>query len=107
MKEVGGLLGLCARAGRIVTGEGAALEAIRSGRAMVALLDGGASANARKAVADAAAHYGVDLYILPAGILGDSVGRPNRMAAAVTDRGFSDKLRILLTTDERGGALRE
>ena len=47
------MLGLCARAGKLITGEKACVQAIRGGEAFVALLDGAASANAVKALGDA------------------------------------------------------
>ena len=34
------MLGLCARAGRLITGEKACIQAVRSGAARVVLLDG-------------------------------------------------------------------
>ena len=49
MKAMLNMLGLCARAGKLVTGEKACVQAIRAGSAFVALLDGAASANAVKA----------------------------------------------------------
>ena len=49
------LLGLCARAGKLITGEKACVQAIRSESVFAALLDGAASDNAVKAVGQACA----------------------------------------------------
>ena len=55
MKKLLGLVGLCARAGRLVSGEDASVKLIRSGKALVAFIDEGASANAQKALSNACA----------------------------------------------------
>lgn len=83
------LLGLCARAGRMVTGEKACIEKIRAGGACVALLDGAAANNAVKSMTDACQHKNVPLIRTPAYALGDAVGKPGRMACVVTDPGFA------------------
>ena len=48
MQKLLNMLGLCARAGRLTTGEKACLDKIRSGGAYVALLDGASAKNAVK-----------------------------------------------------------
>ena len=92
MKRALGLIGLCMRAGRISLGAPNAEKAIRSGTAKLVLLDGGASANTRKAVADACSYRKVPLETLPPDLLGSAVGRPGRMCAAVTDEGFAEQI---------------
>ena len=86
------MLGLCARAGKLVTGEKACVQAIRAGSAGVALLDGAAAANAVKAVGHACASHGVPLVRTGAYELGDAIGKPGRMAACVTDAGFARRI---------------
>ncbi len=83
------LLGLCMRAGRMVSGEETCVKAIRAGNAHLAVIDGGASANARKALGDACAYRQVPLLITDPGQLGQAVGKRNRMAVVVTDAGFA------------------
>lgn len=52
-RRVTSFLGLCLRAGRLVTGQEACVELIRRGGAALALVDEGASANTLKRLADA------------------------------------------------------
>ena len=100
MKPFLGMLGLCARAGKLITGEKACLQAIRSQSACVALLDGGASANAVKAMSDACTHHDIPLLRLPEGLLGAAIGKEGRMAAVVTDAGMAQRLKALFSEGE-------
>ena len=86
------MLGLCARAGRLVTGEKACVQAIRAGGVHVALLDGAASPNAVKAVSQACQTHGVPLIRTGEFALGDAIGKPGRMAAGVTEAGMAAKI---------------
>lgn len=89
MNRAMGLLGLCARAGALVTGEKACEQMIRSGRACAAVLDGAASPNAVKAIGNACRTYRVPLARTGEYALGDAVGKPGRMAAVITDAGLA------------------
>ena len=86
------MLGLCARAGKLVSGEEMCVKAIRKGRVMLALLDETASHNARKTITDACAAANVPLYTLPEGQLGQAIGKPNRMAVGIEDPSFAAQL---------------
>ena len=86
------LLGLCMRAGKIVTGEDGCIKAIRAQQAHLAVLDGSASANARKALSDACAFRSVPLLETEADRLGTAIGKPNRKAVVITDKGFANAL---------------
>ena len=79
------MLGLCARARKLVTGEKAVVQAIRAGGCFAAVLDGAAAKNAEKAVSQACKTHGVPLVRTGPMALGDAIGRPGRMAAAITD----------------------
>ena len=92
MKAVLNMLGLCARAGKLITGEKACIQAVRNGSAFVVLLDGGASANAVKAVGDSCTTHGVPLVRTGEYRLGNAIGKPGRMAAVVTDAGMAAKI---------------
>ncbi len=85
MDRVLNMLGLCARAGKLITGEKACVQAIRSGGAFAAVLDGAAAQNAVKAVTQACESHGVPLLRTGEFALGEAIGKPSRMAAAVTD----------------------
>lgn len=87
-----GMLGLCARAGKLVTGEKAVTQAIRAGACHVALLDGGVAKNGEKAVSQACETCGVPLLRTEAGALGSAIGKPGRMAVAVTDAGMAKRI---------------
>ncbi len=86
------MLGLCARAGRLVTGEKACVQAIRAGSVYVILLDGAASENAVKAVGQACQTHGVPLVRTGEYELGDAIGKPGRMAAGVTDAKMAERI---------------
>ena len=86
------MLGLCARAGKLITGEKACVQAVRSGAAFAAVLDGAASANAVKALGDACRSHGVELIRTGEYALGEAIGKPARMAAAITDPGMARRI---------------
>ena len=86
------MLGLCARAGKLVTGEKAVVQTIRAKNAQVAVLDGAAAKNAEKAVSQACLTHGVALVRTAPMALGDCIGKPGRMAAAVTDAGMARRI---------------
>ena len=91
------LLGLCQRAGKLVSGEQAVVDSVRRGRAYAVLLDAAAARNTRKSVSDACRFREIPLREAPANELGDAIGKPGRMAVAITDEKLS--ARILELTD--------
>ena len=97
-----GMLGLCARAGKLITGEKACVQAVRGGGAFAAVLDGAASENAVKALENACQSHGVPLIRTQPFALGEAIGKPGRMAAAVTDAGFAARLVALDGGSDRG-----
>jgi hypothetical protein len=76
----------------------------RGGELTAALLDGAASANAVKALGDACASHSVPLVRTGAYRLGDAIGKPGRMAAAVTDGRMAAKIIELSDADSIGDA---
>ena len=96
-----GMLGLCARAGRLITGEKACIQAVRSGAARVVLLDGAASDNAVGALSRACATHAVPLLRTEPDELGRAIGRPSRMAAAVTDGAMARRIIALSIAEGR------
>ena len=93
------MLGLCARAGRLVTGEKACVQAVRAGSVHVMLLDGAAAPNAVKAVSQACESHGVPLVRTGEFELGDAIGKPGRMAAGVTDARMAERIIELSQVD--------
>ena len=61
------------------------------------LVDEGASDGTKKALGDACRYRGVELIQMGEQALGNAIGRPGRMAAAVTDAPFAERIRQLLT----------
>ena len=98
------MLGLCARAGKLITGEKACVQAVRGGGACAALLDGAASPNAVKALRDACRSHGVPLLRTGEYALGDAIGKPGRMAAVVTDPRMAERIIALSTAEPFGEA---
>ncbi len=95
MKRYLSLLGLAVRAGKVLSGEKACVQAIRNGSACLALLDGAAAQNTTKSVTDACKWHEVPLLIAPANELGHAIGKPGRMVAAVTDPPLADRINQL------------
>ena len=94
MNRAAGMLGLCARAGRLITGEKAVVQAVRSKGAYLIVLDAEAAPNAVKAVTSACRTHGVPLCRMPG--VGEVIGKPGRMAAAVTDEGMAKRVAQLM-----------
>ena len=86
------MLGLCMRAGKLLSGEKACIQAIRAGSACAVVLDRAAAKNATKAVTDACAWHEVPLVLAPENELGYAIGKPGRMVAAITDPSFADRI---------------
>lgn len=86
------MLGLCMRAGKLISGERACVQAVRAGSACAVILDRAAAQNAEKAVTDACAWHEVPLVYAPENELGFAIGKPGRMVAAITDPSFADRI---------------
>ena len=86
------LLGIAMRAGVLTFGQDGVLKAISSGAAGFVLLDSGASDNTKKKISDSCQYYGVELFETTPGRLGDAVGKPGRMSAAVAKGTLGDRL---------------
>lgn len=89
------MLGIAMRAGQLSFGEDGVRKAIATGAAALVLLDSGASDNTKKRMHDSCTYYGVRLAETAAGRLGEAVGRPGRMSAAVAKGTLGDKLASL------------
>ena len=92
MNRMLSFLGLCMRAGKMISGEKACIQAIRSGTVCAVVLDRAAAQNADKAIHDACAHHEVPLVYAPEFELGDAIGKPGRMVAAITDPKLADRI---------------
>ena len=91
------LLGLAARARKIVSGEELVIKEIRNGNAKIVLLASDAAANASKKVTDKCKYYNVELHVFGDRYdLGHATGKEARVALAITDSGFAKKMSSLL-----------
>ncbi len=96
MRRALGLLGLCARAGKVQSGEQACELAIKRRGAYLIVLDGAASQGTRKAFSDACAHYSIPIRLTDADALGVAIGKSGRRVAVITDGKLAEKLAGIL-----------
>ena len=94
-------LGLCMRAGRIISGQEACVDLVRQNEAALVLMDAGASDNTRKRLTDACHSHGAPLYELSDGALGQAIGKKGRMVVALKNDGMAQKLLTALEGEPR------
>ena len=92
MNRMLNMLGLCMRAGKIISGEKACVQAVRMGSVCAVVLDKAAAKNTTKSVTDACSFYEVPLVLAPENELGFAIGKPGRMVAAITDPSMADRI---------------
>ena len=92
MNRMLNMLGLCMRAGKIISGEKACVQAVRAGGVCAVVLDRASAKNTTKSVTDACAYYRVPLVLAPENELGFAIGKPGRMVAAITDPSMADRI---------------
>lgn len=84
------LLGLAAKAGKVVSGEFATENAVKSGKAFLVLTAEDASNNTRKKFNDMCTYYKVPLYTIGSKEeLGTAIGKDYRASLGVTDENFA------------------
>lgn len=84
------LIGLCAKAGKIVSGEFACENAIKEGKAFLVLVANDASNNTRKKFQDKSNFYEVPCFVYgDKDSLGHAIGREMRAMVAITDQGLA------------------
>ena len=98
------MLGIAMRAGALSLGEGGVSKAISSGAALTVLLDAGASENTKKKFRDSCTFYKVPLYETSPDRLGQAIGKPGRMSAAIARGTLGEKLLALAREEEAGNA---
>ena len=91
------MLGLAARARKIISGEELVVNEVRHGKAKLVLLASDASANTSKKLTDKCTYYNVELHVFGDRYdLGHATGKEARVALAITDSGFAKKISSLL-----------
>ena len=84
------LLGLAAKAGKVVSGEFATENTVKAGKAFLVLAAEDASENTRKKFKDMCTYYNVPFYIIGTKEeLGRAIGKEYRASLAVTDENFA------------------
>jgi len=91
------LLGLAARARKIISGEELVVKTIQSGNAKLIFLASDASPNSSKKIQDKCTFYNVEYHVIGDRYqLGHATGKEARVALAITDSGFAKKMSSLL-----------
>ena len=91
-KEAFQYLGLCMRAGKVISGQDACVSLIRKGDAAIVLVDEEASENTKKRLNDACQHHDVILLQLEKDNLGYAIGKPDRKVVALAKDNMANKL---------------
>ncbi|MBE5860509.1 MAG: 50S ribosomal protein L7ae [Butyrivibrio sp.] len=92
-EKIYSLLGLCQKAGKLVSGEFSVENAIKSGTALVVLISLDASENTKKKFHDKCDFYNVKVADFGSKEkLGHAIGKEVRTSVAVTDAGFAKSL---------------
>ena len=99
--QVINFLGLCMRAGRVISGQEACVELARQEEAALVLMDEAASENTRKRISDACHSHNVPLYQLSEDLLGCAIGKKGRMVVAMKADGMAQKLLTLLKNEQK------
>ncbi len=95
-EQVRGILGFAMRAGQVQVGANKALELIARGKAALVLVDESAAGNTRDRLERKCLEARVPLRTLAATLLGQAIGRPQTMAAALPKSSFTDRLLLTL-----------
>jgi len=91
------LLGLAARARKIVSGEEQVVKGIQQGNVFYVIITEDASANSRKKITDKCSFYEVPFKeVFDRDSIGHAIGKISRITVGVTDQGFSKQLEKLL-----------
>ncbi len=93
MERIFGLLGLAAKAGKIVSGEFMTEKALKEGRACLVLVAEDASQNTKKHFRDMSDYRSVPIRLFGTKEqLGRCIGKEFRASLALTDSGFANSL---------------
>lgn len=90
------LLGLAMRAGQVISGDDMVEREVRAGRAELVLIDAGASHRTRDKYQTLCKGRDIPLHEVSADALGKSIGRDNRMIAAVRKGPLAKQMATLL-----------
>ncbi|MDO4813936.1 MAG: YlxQ-related RNA-binding protein [Gemella sp.] len=104
MRKTLNLLGLMTRAGKIITGEDLIIKNIQDSKVKLLVVASDCGKNTKKKLSDKSEYYKVDkVDYFTIEEISKAIGRENRVAVAITDSGFSKKLKELI--EEEGGCV--
>ncbi|OEG00442.1 50S ribosomal protein L7 [Vulcanibacillus modesticaldus] len=91
------LLGLAARARKIISGEELLIKGIQTGKVFLVIIAQDASENTRKKLTDKCSYYNIPYKVsFEREQLGHAIGKFSRVAIGITDQGFSKQLNKIL-----------
>ena len=100
IKKALSMIGLCKKAGRLVSGVPIVVDAIREDKVYLCVYAQGAAENSVKRITDKAKSYNVaalPLDVLPEE-LGHSIGKVGAVSAVgITDRGFAEAIKKIIS----------
>lgn len=96
-KQYLNLLGLANAARKIVTGE-TLIKQIKAKKISLVLIAKNASENSKKKITDKCHYYHIPYYIMDedSDTLGKAIGKENRVAIGIADRGFAKKIKEII-----------
>lgn len=95
-KEILSLLGLATRARKITTGD-ILINDIRSKKTSFVIIAKDCSENSKKKITDKCHFYSVDYVIIgTTDELSHAIGKINRVAIGINDKGFANKIKSIL-----------
>jgi Ribosomal protein HS6-type (S12/L30/L7a) len=95
------LFGLAAKAGKVVSGEFAVENAVKTGKAHMLIIAKDASNNTKKKFKNMCDFYQVAIYFYEdKDTLGHAIGKEFRASLAITDAGFARGITKQISTDE-------
>ncbi len=95
-------LGLAQKAGKLASGDTAVQMAVKSGKAKFLLIAADAAENSRKNMKNMAESYGIPVdECASRELLGSAIGRAQRSAVAVLDKGFATMIKKTLENADK------
>lgn len=95
------MLGLCQKAGKLLSGEFQCEQAIKNGSAKMVIIAEDASKNTKKLFKDKCNYRNIPLYELGSKEqLGHAIGKDQRASLAIIDENFYRKIKQLLDNEE-------
>ncbi len=100
-KDILNAIGLCKRAGMLISGEGMVVDAVRSKSAKLVLISSDCEKNTFSKVTNKCDYYKVPYISIPFDKydLGNAIGKDFRVCVAITDNGFKNMILKKIRSD--------